>query len=83
MEQDRTSPVFFISINWRGKPLTLLAVIISLINGAATKTGLKVSAGTDEKVYETGIKISDEEFEKINLKKYKFHGEWNCIIRPN
>ncbi|MDR2056920.1 MAG: hypothetical protein LBP83_01295, partial [Dysgonamonadaceae bacterium] len=31
----------------------------------------------------TGIKISDEEFEKINIKRYKFHGEWNYIIRPN
>ncbi|MDR1683266.1 MAG: hypothetical protein LBP83_08510, partial [Dysgonamonadaceae bacterium] len=30
-----------------------------------------------------GIKISDEEFEKINIKRYKFHGEWNYIIRPN
>lgn len=73
----------FISINGRGKPLTSLAVIISLINGTTTKTGLSVSAKIDEKVYETGIKISDEEFEKINLKKYKFHGEWNYIIRPN
>jgi hypothetical protein len=73
----------FISINWRGKPLTSLAVIISLINGTTTKTGLSVSAKIDENVYETGIKISDEEFEKINLKKYKFHGEWNYIIRPN
>jgi hypothetical protein len=54
-----------------------------LINGTTTKTGLSVSAKIDEKVYETGIKISDEDFEKINLKKYKFHGEWNYIIRPN
>jgi hypothetical protein len=73
----------FISINWRGKPLTSLAVILSLINGTTTKTGLSVSAKIDENVYETGIKISDEEFKKISLKKYKFHGEWNYIIRPN
>jgi len=73
----------YISINWRGKPLTSLAVIIGLINGTTTKTGLKVIAKLDEREYETGIKISDEEFEKINLKKYKFHGEWNYIIRPN
>jgi len=73
----------YISINWRGKPLTSLAVIIGLINGTTTKSGLKVTAKLDEKEYKTGIKISDEEFEKINLKRYKFHGEWNYIIRPN
>ena len=73
----------YISINWRGKPLTSLAVIIGLINGTTTESGLKVTARLDEKEYKTGIKISDEEFEKINIKRYKFHGEWNYIIRPN
>ena len=73
----------YISINWRGKPLTSLAVIIGLINGTTTETGLKVTAKLDERVYTKGIKISDEDFEKINLKRYKFHGEWNYIIRPN
>ena len=73
----------YISINWRGKPLTSLAVIIGLINGTTTETGLKVTAKLDEREYKKGIKISDEEFEKINLKRYKFHGEWNYIIRPN
>lgn len=73
----------FISINWRGKPLTSLAVIIGLINGTTTKSGLKVTAKLDEREYKTGIKIDDDEFEKINLKRYKFHGEWNYIIRPN
>ena len=73
----------YISINWRGKPLTSLAVIIGLINGTTTETGLKVTAKLDEREYTKGIKISDEDFEKINLKRYKFHGEWNYIIRPN
>jgi hypothetical protein len=66
-----------ISINWCGKPLTSLAVIISLINATTTKTGLKVTAKLDDTVHKTGIKISDGEFEKINIKRYKFHGEWN------
>jgi len=73
----------YISINWRGKPLTSLAVIIGLINGTTTKTGLKVTAKLDERKYETGIKISDDEFAKINIKKNIFHGEWNYEIYPN
>ena len=60
-----------------------MAVIIGLINGTTTESGLKVTAKLDEREYKTGIKISDEEFGKINIKGYKFHGEWNYIIRPN
>ena len=73
----------YISMNWRGKPLTSLAIMISLINGTTTKTGLKVKAKLDEKIYTTGIKISDEEFAKINIKGNDFHSEWNYIIFPN
>jgi hypothetical protein len=33
-------------------------------------------------VYEKGIKISDEDLNKINLQKDEFHGEWNYTIKP-
>ncbi|MDR2086472.1 MAG: ISAzo13 family transposase, partial [Dysgonamonadaceae bacterium] len=54
----------YISINWRGKPLTSLSVIIGLINGTKTQNGLTVKAQLDSNVYKTGIKINDEEFAK-------------------
>jgi lipoprotein-anchoring transpeptidase ErfK/SrfK len=73
----------YISMNWRGKPLTSLAVILGLINGTTTKTGLTVKAQLDETIYPKGIKISDEDFEKINIKRNQFHSEWNYIISPN
>jgi hypothetical protein len=73
----------YISMNWRGKPLTSLAIMISLINGTTTKTGLKVKAKLDERIYTTGVKISDEVFSKINIKRNDFHSEWNYIIYPN
>jgi len=69
--------------NWRGKPLTSLAVILELIRGTTTKTGLKVRAELDEKIYQTGIKINDEDFQKINIERNEFHSEWNYIIYPN
>ncbi|MDR3093846.1 MAG: hypothetical protein LBU62_04295 [Bacteroidales bacterium] len=28
------------------------------------------------------MKITDEELETINIKKYKFHGDWNYVIKP-
>jgi len=73
----------YISMNWKGKPLTSLAVILGLINGTTTKAGLTVKAQLDENIYPTGIKISDEELKKINIKSNQFHSEWNYVISPN
>lgn len=72
-----------ISKNWRAKPLISLSVMISLIGETTTITGLKVRAKLDEKKYLTGLKISDEEKQKINITRLDFHGEWNYIIAPN
>jgi len=73
----------YISMNWRGKPLTSLAVLLGLIRGTTTQTGLTVRAELDEKTYRTGIKISNKELKKINMECNKFHSEWNYIIHPN
>ena len=32
--------------------------------------------------YQPGIKVSDEELERINIHRDKFHGDWNYEIRP-
>jgi len=73
----------YISKNWRAKPLTSLMVIISLINATTTTTGLKVRANLDEKIYATGIKVTEEEKSKLNIQRNNFHGEWNYTISPN
>ena len=72
----------FISINWRGKPLTSYQTVISLIASTKTKTGLTVKARLDKREYKKGIEISEEEMSKINLTKHLFHGEWNYTIKP-
>jgi transposase len=72
----------FITMNWRGRPLVNLETVINLIGNTKTKKGLTIKVITDKKQYEKGIKISDEDFNLINIKKSKFHGEWNYIIRP-
>ena len=72
----------YISMNWRGKPLTSLAVIIGLINSTRTNTGLTVKAVLDENIYKTGIKIDDESFEKINIQTNDFCAQWNYCIKP-
>jgi hypothetical protein len=72
----------FISQNWKGKPLISRVVIINLITATKTDTGLKVECVLDTNKYATGLKISDEDFAKINLVRDSFHGDWNYIIKP-
>jgi hypothetical protein len=72
----------YISQNWRGKPLISHEVVVKLIGGTTTRTGLVVGCEIDENTYPKGIKISDEEMEKISITKSDFHGEWNYRIIP-
>ncbi len=72
-----------ISKNWRGRPLETYKIIVNLIASTKTTTGLIVNACIDKEIYETGIKISKEDFDKINLSKHDFHGDdWNYTISP-
>jgi len=73
----------YISKNWRGRPLVSYEVAVNLIASTTTSKGLKVKCELDTNKYETGIKISDEEFEKINIVRDEFHGDWNYTILPN
>jgi hypothetical protein len=70
----------FITKNWRGKPLISLETVVNLIANTTTEKGLEVKAMKDTNIYQKGIKVSDEEMEKINLKKNDFRGKWNYII---
>jgi transposase len=72
----------FISTNWRGKPLISHEVIINLITGTTTSTGLTVYAQLDERPYPKEIEVSDEELAAVNITRNPFHGEWNYRIDP-
>src|SRR2546421_1096958 len=72
----------YMSINWRGKPLTSFETVIELISHTTTKQGLTVTAVKDSKGYPTGIKVSDENLATLNIKREPFHGDWNYTIQP-
>jgi hypothetical protein len=72
-----------ISLNWRGIPLEDYETIIQLIGATKTKKGLTVKCQLDQNQYQKGIVIAEEQFQKINLLKDKFHGEWNYTINGN
>ena len=71
-----------ITQNWRGRPLVSHDVIIELIAHTTTRPGLKIRAELDPASYPTGTKISDDELASLNLKRHKFHGDWNYTLLP-
>lgn len=71
-----------ITMNWRGRPLTSIEVIVNLIASTKTKTGLVVRCALDKNSYPTGITVTDEELSKAKLSPSEFHGEWNYTIMP-
>lgn len=72
-----------ITENWRGRPLINHEVIVNLIANTTTKSGLKIQAELDKNSYPTGISISDQELEAVNLIPAKFHGkDWNYAVKP-
>jgi transposase len=72
-----------ITQNWRGRPLRSLEIVVSLIGGTTTRTGLVVRAELDPRPYEKGITVSDEELAAVRITRAKFHGEWNYTISPS
>lgn len=72
-----------ITENWRGRPLVSQAVIVNLIGNTTTETGLTINAELDQNSYVNGIKVSDEDIATVQLKKHKFHGDWNYSISPS
>ena len=75
----------FITMNWRGRPLTSVRTIVELISATATTTGLTIQAAYDPEWYPKGVKITDAELAAVPLTPHTFHGEWNYTInaQPN
>ena len=72
----------YITINWRGKPLTSLETIINLIGATKTSSGLEVYARLDDGTYPDKIKVPDAAINAVNLHGDKFHPDWNYTIKP-
>src|SRR3954453_13953060 len=71
-----------ITNNWRGRPLVSREVVVNLIGGTTTETGLRIRSQLDENTYEAGLKVSDQELAELALERDEFHGEWNYRLHP-
>jgi hypothetical protein len=72
----------FISMNWRGKPLTTYRAVVELIAATTTRTGLRVRADVDTGAYPIGVKITDAQLRAVPLQPHEWHPDWNYTIRP-
>ena len=71
-----------ITQNWRSRPLTDRAVVVELIAATTTKAGLNIKSALDTRTYEKGIKVSDAEMKRLDVRGDAFHPEWNYTIMP-
>jgi transposase len=69
-----------VSMNSRGRPLTSHEVVVNLIGATKTRTGLTVRAHLDRGSYPAGKVITDKQLAAVQLKRHKFHGEWNYTV---
>jgi len=72
----------YISKNWQGKPLVDVQTAVDLIGSTRTNTGLKVVCVRDDTDYKLARKVSDEEFESMNIEKIAPFESWNYRIKP-
>ena len=73
----------YIAKNWQGKPLVDIQTAIDLIGSTRTNKGLEVICVRDDTEYKLARKVSDEEFETINIDTIMPFGDWNYKILPN
>lgn len=71
-----------ITRNWQGIPLETLEIVINLIGSTKTKEGLEVHAWLDERKYQKAKRISNTVLSEVNIRRARFHGEWNYEILP-
>lgn len=72
----------FISINWAGKPMKTLELMLGYIRGTTTATGLRVKAFLDRRSYSRGQAVTREQQEALNLTSHDVCSQWNYTLRP-
>jgi len=70
----------FITMNWRGRPLTSYRVMVELIVNTTTRKGLKVNAEMDQGNYPTGVKVTNKQLAAVPLTPHEWHGDWNYTV---
>jgi len=71
-----------ISHNWAGQPLINYETVLKFIRTTKTTTGLSCRARLDRKCYKTGLKITADQKQVVNLQVHHTLPKYNYTIRP-
>lgn len=71
-----------ISRNWAGVPLRSPGLMLSLIRGTETTSGLTVTAEWTEQRYQRGVAVTDAQMEALNIDHHDVCPQWNYTIKP-
>jgi len=71
-----------ISRNWAGVPLRTPGVLLALIRGTRTATGLTVTAEWVGRQYRRGVVVTDADMATLNIEHHDTCPQWNYTIRP-
>ncbi|WP_435521011.1 ISAzo13-like element transposase-related protein [Bacteroides acidifaciens] len=69
------------SKHWQGKALVDVKTAVNLIQSTTTENRLSVACMLDINVYETGIKVTDENIDAIDIEYIGPHHGWSYIVR--
>jgi hypothetical protein len=71
-----------ISMNWAGKPLTSLDLMLGYIRGTTTETGLTVEAFLLDGTFLQGQHVSKKAMDRLVLQQHQTCPDWNYTIKP-
>lgn len=71
-----------VSRNWAGVPLRTPALMLALLRGTRTATGLAVTAEWSGDKYRKGVVVSDAEMAELNIEHHGTCPQWNYTIKP-
>jgi hypothetical protein len=71
-----------ISLNWAAQPLATFDTLLALIRDTVTETGLTIQAFLVDKLYATGLKVTDAVMNSLTLVHHTVCPNWNYPIRP-
>lgn len=71
----------YITKYWQGKLLVDVQTVVNLIQSTTTEAGLSVMCMHGKKVYETGIKVADEDMDAIDIEYIGSHQGWLYNIK--
>ena len=57
-------------------------MVVNLIGSTTTQGGLAIRSELDEAEYPTGREVTDEQMDRLSIKRDAFHGEWNYSLLP-